>query len=104
MSSNEASARSSQRSEPADVQIQFVNIAGRKYAILSHALEESDLPALGAQERAVIEAALAGKSNAQIAAERGTRSRTVANQLASAYRKLGVGSRQQLAALRARSR
>lgn len=48
-------------------------------------------------ERAVVEAALAGKPNAEIAAERATRTRTIANQLSSAYRKLGVRSRGELA-------
>lgn len=47
-------------------------------------------------ERAAIHGALAGRSNADIAASRGTSVHTVANQLASAYRKLQVGSRREL--------
>ncbi len=41
---------------------------------------------------------LAGESNAAIAIARGTSARTVANQVAAVFRKLGVGSRAQLAA------
>ena len=40
---------------------------------------------------------LDGKSNKAIAAARATSERTVANQLASIYRKLGVNSRSELA-------
>lgn len=43
--------------------------------------------------------ALAGKSTAQIALERGSSPRTIANLLARAYRRLGVRSRFELAAL-----
>jgi DNA-binding NarL/FixJ family response regulator len=49
-------------------------------------------------EREVIDRARRGVSNAAIARERGSAARTVANQLASAYRKLGVSSRAELAA------
>jgi DNA-binding CsgD family transcriptional regulator len=41
---------------------------------------------------------LAGLSNAEVAIRRGTSPRTIANQLASVLRKLGVGSRYELAA------
>ena len=49
-------------------------------------------------ERAVVALVLSGCSNAQVASGRGRSARTVANELASAYRKLGVGSRAELAA------
>jgi DNA-binding NarL/FixJ family response regulator len=48
-------------------------------------------------EREVVQGVLEGKSNRAIAAERGRSARTVVNQLASAFRKLGVGSRAELA-------
>lgn len=54
--------------------------------------------ALSAAERAVAQLAIEGASNAVIARRRGTSERTVANQLARLYRKLGVGSRAELAA------
>jgi DNA-binding NarL/FixJ family response regulator len=41
---------------------------------------------------------LEGRSNAEIARDRGTCARTVANQIASMFRKLGVQSRAELAA------
>jgi DNA-binding CsgD family transcriptional regulator len=53
---------------------------------------------LSAAERAVVTAALAGKTNGEIGRERRTSARTIANQLASAYRKIGVQSRGELAA------
>jgi DNA-binding NarL/FixJ family response regulator len=49
-------------------------------------------------ERATVTAAVRGLSNEEISAKRGVTTRTVANQLAAAYRKLGVHSRAELAA------
>lgn len=63
---------------------------------------EDRLAKLTGAERAVVCAALAGQSNPQISRARGVSVRTVANQLASAYRKLGVTSRTALASLLAR--
>lgn len=54
---------------------------------------------LTAAEEHVVALVLEGLSNAQIARRRGTRERTVANQLASIFRKLGVSSRSELAAV-----
>lgn len=59
---------------------------------------EPDLSALTPAEREVVRLARQGLRNAAIAAARGTSVRTVANLLARAYRKLGVGSRAELAA------
>jgi DNA-binding NarL/FixJ family response regulator len=50
-------------------------------------------------ERAVVTGILGGKRIAAIARERGTSPRTVANQLASIYKKLGVSSRREAIAL-----
>ncbi len=52
--------------------------------------------ALTAAEADVVAYVLAGRSNAEIAAARGTSTRTVANQIASLFRKLGVTSRLEL--------
>jgi DNA-binding NarL/FixJ family response regulator len=49
-------------------------------------------------ERQVVTGVLNGRTNAAIALARRTSSRTVANQLAAIYRKLGVSSRWELAA------
>jgi DNA-binding NarL/FixJ family response regulator len=51
---------------------------------------------LSPAEIAVAEDALAGLSNAQIAAKREAAVRTIANQMASVYRKVGVRSRLEL--------
>lgn len=70
----------------------------------SPAEHAADRAALSRTELEVALLAATGASNAAIAAERGVSARTVANQLASAFRKLGVGSRFELAAALARGR
>jgi DNA-binding CsgD family transcriptional regulator len=82
-----------------------VTRGGVDYLAVSFSLEEGgcqpsvvDGRKLTACEREVAAAAAAGLSNQEIAVKRGTATRTVANQLASIYRKLGVGSRAELAA------
>lgn len=57
------------------------------------------LGSLSPAERSVVELVRRGYSNSAIAALRGVSARTVANQLAAAYEKLGVSSRAQLVAL-----
>jgi DNA-binding CsgD family transcriptional regulator len=54
--------------------------------------------ALTAAEREIVRLLLAGRSAREIAAQRAVSYRTVANQLASSYRKLGVCSVQELLA------
>jgi DNA-binding CsgD family transcriptional regulator len=61
-------------------------------------LPEESASRLTGAERAVVELARSGLSNAAIARRRRCSPRTVANQLASAYKKLGVGSRRELRA------
>jgi len=53
-------------------------------------------------ERAVHLLLLAGKSTREIASARGSSERTVANQIAAVFRKFGVHSRGELAAVRAK--
>ncbi|HLK39580.1 MAG TPA: helix-turn-helix transcriptional regulator [Polyangiaceae bacterium] len=70
-----------------------------QFAVLSVPLHDSRaLAGLTEAERQVATLAAAGLSNASIARCRRTSSRTVANQMASILRKLGVGSRYGLAA------
>jgi DNA-binding CsgD family transcriptional regulator len=52
--------------------------------------------ALSPAERDLVELALAGHSNAAIARKRRCSVHTVANQMSSAYRKLGIASRREL--------
>jgi len=61
-------------------------------------LDPSAASVLSAAERAVVELTVEGLSNAAVARERRCSPRTVANQLAAAYKKLGVGSRRELRA------
>jgi DNA-binding CsgD family transcriptional regulator len=82
-----------------------VDIAGEEYLVLDFPAADSAGVAdpgpwsLTPAEREVAAAAVAGQSNEMIAAARGAAVRTVANQLASIYRKLGINSRAELAAL-----
>jgi DNA-binding CsgD family transcriptional regulator len=67
--------------------------------LISTALPEPpNGPALTAAERDVARLALGGLSNRVIAARRGCSSRTVANQLASVFAKLGAAGRRELRA------
>jgi DNA-binding CsgD family transcriptional regulator len=72
-------------------------MGGSEYAVLAGPCPAA-LDVLSEAERQVILLALAGMSNVEIAGDRRTAPRTVANQLARAYRKLGVCSRAELAA------
>lgn len=70
---------------------------GVEYLVLSLPAEAPRGLPLSDAERDVVAALLAGDSNRDIAARRGTSVRTVANQVASIFRKLGVASRAELA-------
>lgn len=59
----------------------------------------ADVPALTAAEREVVSMIRAGAGNSEIARSRGTSTRTVANQVASVLRKLGVYSRADIVAV-----
>lgn len=74
--------------------------AGSTFLVLTFPLPPAELddPLLTDAERAVARGLLAGRSNVEIAAARGTSARTVANQIQSVFRKLGVASRAELAA------
>jgi DNA-binding CsgD family transcriptional regulator len=71
-------------------------VGGSDLAILSFPV--GDRRGLTPVEHQIIDALLAGRRNADIARERGTSTRTIANQVASIYRKLGVRSRAELVA------
>jgi DNA-binding CsgD family transcriptional regulator len=81
---------------PAQLRSTTLPFANGRYVLLSFAREGAD--DLTAAEREVTLAALSGLSNAGIAKQRGSSPRTVANQLALVFRKLGVHSRAELAA------
>lgn len=58
----------------------------------------SKVPGLAKVEQEILELLLRGHDNRSIAAKRGTSTRTVANQITSVFRKLGVRSRAELMA------
>jgi DNA-binding NarL/FixJ family response regulator len=73
-------------------------MGSEEFAVLSVPVGSSHaLAALTPSERSVVQAVLAGRSNNEIAEARATAPRTVANQLAAIYRKLGISSRAELA-------
>lgn len=73
-------------------------IDGRQYAALFFDRPQAWSKKLSPAEREVAAFLLDGKSHAEIARSRDVALRTVANQVASLYRKLGVGSRGELVA------
>ncbi len=73
-------------------------IGDEELAILSFPLPTVSMPAvLTPAERLVALDLLDGKSNPEIARARGTSARTIANQVAAIFRKLGVASRSDFA-------
>ena len=73
------------------------SVAGQEYVILSVPIGLAEERTLSPAEAAVAAAALQGLSTPEIARRRSTSPRTVANQLASAFQKLNVHSRSELA-------
>jgi len=79
--------------------VEVIEFNGIKCYVLSVPLEP-DLPdSLSKSEREVVLLALQGASNAEIAEQRGSALQTVANQLRSAFQKMGVNSRGELASV-----
>jgi DNA-binding NarL/FixJ family response regulator len=84
---------------PEDLRASVIRIGGTPYVVLSFVRESGEpTPSLTRAEHEVAHALLGGRSNAAIARLRGSSERTVANQVASIFRKLGVHSRTELAA------
>ena len=74
-------------------------VGGDEFVVVSEPMVgAADLAALTEAEREVARLVADGCSNQAIAAKRGARPRTVANQLAAIYRKLAVSSRSGLIA------
>ena len=84
---------------PPGLDVERVDIGGETVLVFTWPTAEAhDVPDLTVAERAVLHAITEGQSNAAIARSRRTSLRTVANQVASLFRKLGVRSRHQLVA------
>jgi len=75
----------------------WVELEGARHLLVRLPLTELRARGLSRAEERVVELALDGQSNRVIADLRRTSPRTVANQLSSAYGKLGVRSRAELA-------
>jgi DNA-binding CsgD family transcriptional regulator len=84
---------------PRDLSAGRFDVGMDEYAILEWPIAAPPEPPAGltAAEGAVAALAAEGLSNAEIARRRGTALRTVANQMASIFAKLAVGSRHELA-------
>jgi len=81
------------------VEVFDVRVAGEDLVVISIPSDARALrDGLTRAEREITSGTLAGHSTAAIARLRGRSQRTIANQLASIYRKLGVSSRAELAA------
>jgi DNA-binding CsgD family transcriptional regulator len=91
---------------PEGLEATFIDDGDETFVVLSFPVATPSLPGdLTPSERAIVELVLAGRRTSEIAEVRGVSVRTVSNQLQSAYRKLGVSSRAELAArLRSRTR
>jgi DNA-binding CsgD family transcriptional regulator len=91
--------RASVPSAPTDVRVLATTFQGHRALWIELPAAPSALPpSLTVAEREVVELLLAGRSNQEIADARGASYRTVANQLASIFRKVGVSSRVELVA------
>jgi DNA-binding NarL/FixJ family response regulator len=83
---------------PVEIRASGMRLGAEEYVVLSYPVPKLVLPEeLTSAEREVALALLAGDAYAQIAARRRTALRTVANQVASIFRKAGVRSRLELA-------
>jgi|KBSSwiStaDraftv2_1062776.scaffolds.fasta_scaffold947626_2 DNA-binding CsgD family transcriptional regulator len=82
--------------QPRDLQAAAITLRSGRYLLVS--FERCRKSLLTPSEEEVALAMLAGRSNAEIAGIRGTSPRTVANQIAGIFQKLGVRSRTELAA------
>lgn len=83
---------------PPDLEIDVLHVEGATLLFFSWTTTPPRLDRfrLTPAEVEVLEGIAAGKANAEIARSRGTSSRTIANQAASLFRKVGVFSRHEL--------
>lgn len=98
-----------------DLRVSTCNVAGETLIVLSHpvtlappwegsaSVAHDPLAALSTAQREVLELVMDGWSHKAIAERRGTSPRTVDKQIETAYRRLGIGSRLELARLWGRS-
>lgn len=100
-----ASDRARRLTPPKGFRAARLDHQGGAILVMSYEVPDWEFPVgLTITEQAVLRAMLNGASQQEIANARGVSYRTVANQIASAYGKLGVGSRAEVAALLRRPR
>lgn len=75
---------------------------GESFLVFSSPMVPADIDTLTPSEKQVLADVARGMSNAAIARARQTSTRTVANQVASLFRKTGAGSRAELASFASR--
>jgi DNA-binding CsgD family transcriptional regulator len=84
---------------PRGLTAERMRVRGTEHVVLSFPLDVPEIPrTLTTAERAVALLVIEGRTDAEIAVARGVSKRTIGNQIASIFRKLGVGSRVELAA------
>ncbi|MEZ4400154.1 MAG: LuxR C-terminal-related transcriptional regulator [Kofleriaceae bacterium] len=90
-------SKSTQGTEAAALRAWTLEVGGETFAVVSAPARGHGLATtLTAAERDVVAGLVRGESTRTIARRRGTSERTVANQLAALYAKLGVMSRAEL--------
>ena len=83
---------------PEDLSVKELDVDGETFVLFEWLSAPVFLDGLTEAERDVVTGILRGESNGAIANRRGTHARTVANQVAGIFRKLGVRSRSELVA------
>jgi DNA-binding CsgD family transcriptional regulator len=84
---------------PRGLDAKRLTLIGDEHVVLSFPFAAPELPStLTKAEAAVVLLLLDGRTDGEIARQRGVSKRTVANQVGAIFRKLGVGSRLELAA------
>jgi DNA-binding NarL/FixJ family response regulator len=96
--------RAVERPPPTGLMAERVDVDGISIAVLEYPIASAvdQFAPLTPAEQGIVALVLEGLPNYAIASRRGRSERTIANQLASIYAKLGVGSRSELAAWVAR--
>ena len=93
-----------QPSAPSDFRAAELRSDERSFIVMSYPLPAWEMPdVLTAAEKEVLRALLAGATARELAGQRGVSPRTIANQIASVFKKLGAQSRLELAARLARA-
>ena len=83
---------------PDDLSATELDVGGETFILFEWSSAPVFFEGLTEAERDVVSGILRGESNRDIGKRRGTHARTVANQVAGIFRKLGVQSRAELAA------